>query len=84
MKFPSMSSAAVSRNPKAAKREADTQPLVITEHGEPRYVLLSYEDFQRNWKKPKSLFEALADPFARTDKDFEPERIDFSGRDFSF
>jgi prevent-host-death family protein len=84
MKFASMSSTAVSRNPMAAKRAADEQPLVITEHGEPRYVLLNYKDFQQNFNKQMSLLEALADPLSRFDNDFQPERIDFSGRDFSF
>ena len=31
-----------------------------------------------------SLLEALADPSPGSDKDFEPERIDFSGRDVTF
>lgn len=48
MKLSSMTSAAFNQNPNRAKKEADKQPLVITEHGEASYVLVTYADFTTN------------------------------------
>lgn len=84
MTYALMTSADFNQNPSKAKKAANEGPLVITEHGEASYVLVKYDDFQRSWKKPMSLLEALADPSPLSDKDFEPERIDFSGRDITF
>ncbi len=84
MKVSSMTSAAFNQNPSRAKKEADKQPLVITEHGEASYVLVTYADFTTNWRKSKTLLDALADRSPDSGKDFEPERLDFSGRDVAF
>ena len=40
MKVSSVTSAAFNQNPSRARREADKQPLVITEHGKASYVLV--------------------------------------------
>lgn len=79
MKLSSMTSTAFGRNPGRAKHEADKQPLVITEHGGASYVLVTYADFTANWKKSKSLLEALADNTPDSGKDFEPDRLDPPG-----
>lgn len=79
-----MTSAVFNQNPSKAKREADQQPLVITDHGKASYVLMRYSDFQANWRKSKSLLDALRDPDAVKDKDFAPDRVDFGDRDVEF
>ena len=84
MRFTYMTSAAFNQNPSKAKKEADEHPLVITEHGEASYVLVRYADFQENWRKPKSLYEALEDKNSRFDADFTPERADVGHRDIEF
>ncbi|UIK13975.1 type II toxin-antitoxin system Phd/YefM family antitoxin (plasmid) [Rhizobium leguminosarum] len=55
-----MTSAAFNQNPSKAKKEASEQPLVITDHGEAAYVLVSYAEFQANWKAPKTLLRPCA------------------------
>lgn len=50
-----MTSAAFNQNPSRAKKDADKQPLVITEHGEASDVLVTYADFTTNWRKSKTL-----------------------------
>ena len=42
-----------------AKREADAGPVVITDRGEPAYVLLSYARYQALVQPRRSLREAL-------------------------
>lgn len=81
MKFSFMTSASFNQNPSRAKKEANERPLVITEHGEASYVLVRYSDFEANWRKSKSLLDALRDPSPDSDADFEPERLDFDRRD---
>ncbi|MBX5083422.1 type II toxin-antitoxin system Phd/YefM family antitoxin [Rhizobium lentis] len=76
MRMSFMTSAAFNQNPSKAKKEASERPLVITDHGEAAYVLVSYAEFQANWKAPETLFSALRDPRA-DEREFEPERIGF-------
>ncbi|MDC7746055.1 type II toxin-antitoxin system Phd/YefM family antitoxin [Rhizobium binxianense] len=83
MRMSFMTSACFNQNPSKAKREASERPLVITDHGEATYVLVSYAEFQANWKAPKTLFEALRDPQA-DEKEFEPARLDFDSRTVEF
>ena len=81
MRMSFMTSASFNQNPSRAKKAADERPVVITDHGEARYVLVSYSDFQSHWKSPVSLLDALRDPKPGVDRDFEPERFAFDGRD---
>ena len=81
MRMSYMTSGVFNQNPSKAKREADSRPVVITDHGKASYVLMRYSDFQSHWQKPDSLLSALRDTRASEDKDFEVERIDFSDRD---
>lgn len=55
-----------------AKAAADQGPVIITDRGEPAYVLLSNEEFERITGKKKfvSILKALADPNA-SDDDFD-------------
>ncbi len=79
-----MSSASFNQNPSKAKQAAKDSPLVITDHGKPTHVLVSYAEFEANWKKPKTALEALYDPNATIDKDFDPPRLSFEGRKIEF
>jgi prevent-host-death family protein len=79
-----MSSASFNQNPSKAKQVAKESPLVITDHGKPTYVLVTFEEFEANWKKPKTALEALCDPNAVIDKDFDPPRLSFEGREVEF
>jgi len=79
-----LNSVVFNQNPSKAKREADERPLVITDHGRESYVLMRYSDFQAHWPKSKSLLDALRDPNAVSDREFEPERVDFDNRDITF
>jgi PHD/YefM family antitoxin component YafN of YafNO toxin-antitoxin module len=84
MRMSFMTSAVFNQNPSRAKKQADRQPLVITDHGEASYVLVRYSDFQVHWRKSKRLLDALRDRNATADKDFQPDRVDFGDRDVKF
>jgi prevent-host-death family protein len=74
-----MTSASFNQNPSKAKQAANDQPVVITDHGKPTHVLVTYEQFEANWQKSKTLAEALGDPNGM-DLDFDPPRLSFEGR----
>jgi prevent-host-death family protein len=57
-----------------AKRLADEGPVIITDRGEPAYVLMTHNEFQRLKGKTPSILELLADPEGE-DIDFEPRRL---------
>jgi prevent-host-death family protein len=67
------------RDVSAAKRAADTGPVMITDRGEPAYVLLSIDEYRR-------LHGGGGDLIARLrmdddiDVDFEPAPSEFSLR----
>lgn len=84
MRLSRMSSASFNRNPSKAKKQADKGPLVITDHGEPAYVLMRYEEFEASWRKPKSLYDALRDPHATVEGDSARDRLPLEERDIAF
>jgi len=57
----------------AAKRAADHAPVMITDRGEPAYVLMSIEEY-RSLRPSRSIAEAIG---MRTgpDLDFDPEPL---------
>lgn len=63
------------RDVSAAKREASRGPVVITDRGEPAYVLLSVDEYRRLGERDASLVERLSmdDDF---DIEFEPIGIE--------
>lgn len=63
------------RDVSAAKREAGHGPVMITDRGEPAYVLLSIEEYRRLGEKGTSLVERLSMD-DDLDIEFEPVRID--------
>ena len=59
-----------------AKRAAEKGPVIITDRGNPAFVLQRYEDWrlQAGSRPGISLLDALADP-ASAEIEFEPPRI---------
>jgi prevent-host-death family protein len=57
-----------------AKRAAEQGPVIITDRGEPAYVLLRHEDWRRLRGERSSLRQALALPGVE-DIEFEPPRL---------
>ncbi|MCX7303417.1 MAG: type II toxin-antitoxin system Phd/YefM family antitoxin [Hyphomicrobiales bacterium] len=84
MRMSYMTSAVFNQNPSKAKKKADEHPLVITDHGLESYVLFSYSDFQEHWRERRNLLDALRDPSARADLEFEPGSVDFAERPVEF
>lgn len=54
-----------------AKRAANNGPVIITDHGKPAHVLLSYEQYQRITGQKQSLLETLSQPAGIEDIDFD-------------
>lgn len=65
------------RDVSAAKREANHGPVVITDRGEPAYVLLSIDEYRRLGEKGTSLVERLSMD-DDLDIEFEPTRIELA------
>ena len=69
------------QNTAGAKRAARKGPVIITDRGEPAFVLMSIEEFRSlegkppEPSKPVSLAEALADNRPEADFDWEPPRM---------
>ncbi len=59
----------------AAKRAAQTEPVVITDRGEPAYVLMTFEEYQRLRPTQRSLYDALRFD-GDVDIEWEPARLD--------
>lgn len=57
-----------------AKRAADEGPVVITDRGEPAYVLLSHEAYRRIVGPKRNIQDMLAMPGA-DEIDFDPPRL---------
>jgi prevent-host-death family protein len=63
-----------------AKRAAATEPLFITDRGEPAFVLLSIEKFQELTRSGKSALDTLLElgaqfPNGELNFEWEPERM---------
>lgn len=57
-----------------AKRAADKGPVVITDRGQPAYVLLRHETYKRLARKTPNILELLAMPGGE-DIEFDPPRL---------
>lgn len=62
------------RDVSAAKREASRGPVVITDRGEPAYVLLSIDEYRRLGEQGATLLERLSMD-DDLEIDFEPASI---------
>lgn len=67
-----MSARDFNRDVSAAKRAASEGPVVITDRGEPAYVLLSFEEYRRLREDGKDLVDRLS---MDEGLDFEPEVV---------
>ncbi len=69
-----ISSREVNQDVSRAKRAADRGPVIITDRGEPAYVLLRHETYRRLIGGGPSIRELLSLPGAE-DIEFEPPRL---------
>lgn len=80
-----MSSRAFNQDTGKAKKAARQGPVIITDRGEPAYVLMSIDAYSKLKKPKKSLYEALV-PDNPEDHDFDlelpPRTIDTSPIEF--
>lgn len=85
-----ISSREFNQNTGRAKQAADHGPVVITDRGEPAYVLLSYKEYQElastSDPQPRkmSLADALNDPRPEADFEFEFPRLQWHMRKIDF
>jgi len=70
-----MSAREFNRDVSAAKRAANRAPVVITDRGEPAYVLLSIDEYRRMGERGASLVDRLSMD-DELDIEFEPARIE--------
>jgi len=70
-----MSAREFNRDVSAAKRAASRGPVVITDRGEPAYVLLSIDEYRRSGERGASLVERLSMD-DDLDVEFEPVGIE--------
>lgn len=71
-----MSSREFNQNPSEAKRVAAEGPLIVTDRGEPAFVLLRYDTYRRlAGERGPSLLDALRQDEPEADFDFTVERI---------
>jgi prevent-host-death family protein len=54
-----VTAAEFNQRPSQVKREAKEEPVVITEHSRPSFVLLTYAEYQRLLRTPTNLAEWL-------------------------
>lgn len=74
MRQTSISAREFNQDVSRAKRAADQGPVVITDRGQPAYVLLTHEDYRRLKGDSSSLLEVLAQPDVE-DFEFDPPRM---------
>jgi prevent-host-death family protein len=55
----SVTAAEFNQRPSQVKRAAEEEPVVITEHSRPSFVLLTYAEYQRLLRAPSDLAEWL-------------------------
>lgn len=88
-----VSSRDFNQNLAAAKREAADRPVIVTDRGEPAYVLLSVEEYRRLRGRSRSLYEVFSTPMPGwtqedmdnlPDIDFEVERFPDLVREVDF
>ena len=74
MPITTLSSREFNQDVSRAKRAAKTGPVVITDRGQPAYVLLRHDVYRRLAGKSPSIRQLLAQPGA-DDFDFHPPRM---------
>lgn len=74
-----MSAREFNQDVSAAKRAAEDSPVIITDRGEPAFVLLSINEFRRLRGPRHTIVEMLAME-EDDDIEFEPGRLNFVAR----
>jgi PHD/YefM family antitoxin component YafN of YafNO toxin-antitoxin module len=74
MSITTISSREFNQDVSGAKRAAEAGPVVITDRGEPAYVLLRHDAYRQLVGKSPSIAELLAQPES-DDFDFDPPRM---------
>jgi prevent-host-death family protein len=72
----SMSSREFNQNLAGAKRAANDGPVVVTDRGEPAFVLMTHADYRRLVGQGRSLVDLLRQDEPDADFSFEPPRLD--------
>ncbi len=70
-----VTAAEFNQRPSQVKRAAENEPVVITEHSRPSFVLLTYADYQRLLRTPTDLAEWL-EMDEEVDFEIEPAGLD--------
>lgn len=78
------SSRAFNQDVAGAKRAAQEGPVIVTDRGEPAFVLMTHADYTSMAGRRMTLLDILADPTTEGDFDFETERFDVTPRDVDF
>lgn len=60
-----------------AKRAAREGPVIVTDRGEPAFVLMTHADYTAMAGKRKTLLDVCADPNPEADFEWEPEKLAF-------
>ncbi|NUB11265.1 type II toxin-antitoxin system prevent-host-death family antitoxin [Azospirillum brasilense] len=72
-----MSSREFNQNSSEAKRAAEDGPVIVTDRGEPAFVLLKYDAYRRlSGEGGGSLLDMLRQDGPEADFDFKPPRLD--------
>ncbi|MGO4536043.1 type II toxin-antitoxin system Phd/YefM family antitoxin [Leifsonia sp. 2MCAF36] len=71
---------AFNQDTSAAKRSAASEPLIITDRGEPSFVLLTYAEYERLSGRQRNIVEMLRQD-TRGDFDYEFPRATIDARD---
>jgi prevent-host-death family protein len=74
MKTTRITSRQFNQDVSGAKRAAEGGPVIITDRGEPKYVLMRHDQYRRLQGKGKTLVDLLGQPKGR-DIEFEPPRL---------
>lgn len=67
-----------------AKRAAQEGPVIVTDRGEPAFVLMTHAEYTSMIGKRRTLIDIIADPSLEETFEFEPERFDVTPRVVDF
>jgi prevent-host-death family protein len=74
MTITTLSSREFNQDVSRAKRAADEGPVIITDRGEPAYVLLRHDAYRRLTREGPSILDLLNQPES-ADIEFDPPRL---------
>lgn len=72
---------AFNQDASAAKRSAAVEPLIITDRGEPSFVLLTYAEYERLAGRQRSIVDMLRQDDPASDFDMEFPRANIAARE---